>query len=427
MAKIVVQHLTKLFGTRPARALPYLDQGLSKEELQARHGVTIGVHDVSLDIHAGEIFVLMGLSGSGKSTLVRLLNRLHEPTRGSILIDGLDITRLGKRELMRVRRTKFSGMVFQQFAILPHRTVVGNAEFGLEVHGVPKRVRQKRAQEIIDLVGLKGWEHSYPHELSGGMQQRVGLARALAVNADILLMDEAFSALDPLIRREMQDELLALQRRLRKTIVFVTHDLDEALRLGDRIAIMKNGQVVQLGSAEEIILSPVDSYVKAFTQGIDRTEVLTARTIMQPALATLDVDDSYDVAVTKMQHHDLEGMFVLDASRKLSGYLSLDDLIRMRRQVDPPSPGDVRKSSVSTEHITEQIPEHINVRLLREAPVVRLATPLAGVIDLAATRGTPIAVLDESGDLAGVINKRGIIRALAHHVKVQPRQEKVGT
>ncbi|MFA5552801.1 MAG: ATP-binding cassette domain-containing protein, partial [Trueperaceae bacterium] len=228
--KLATRNLSKVFGPRPERALEILAQGGSKADAQ-KIGAAVGVYDANIDIREGETFVLMGLSGSGKSTLLRMFNRLHEPTVGQVLVDGLDITGLNRRELLEVRREKFSGMVFQQFAILPHRTVVDNVAYGLEVQGVNMSQRQRRAREATALVGLEGWEEYYPSELSGGMQQRVGLARALAVDADILLMDEAFSALDPLIRREMQDELVELQARVNKTIVFVTHDLDEALKL----------------------------------------------------------------------------------------------------------------------------------------------------------------------------------------------------
>jgi glycine betaine/proline transport system ATP-binding protein len=283
--KITLRNVSKIFGPHPERALRMLEQGSSKSEVQEKTGLAVGNYDVNLDIPAGKTFVLMGLSGSGKSTLLRLLNRLHETTGGVIEVDGTDITTLARRELRRFRRAKFSGMVFQRFAILPHRSVLGNVEFGLELHGLPKQERRKRAQEIIEVVGLKGWEASRPRQLSGGMQQRVGLARALALDGNILLMDEPFSALDPLIRRELQDELVELQERVRKTIVFVTHDLDEALKLGDRIAIMKDGRVQQVGSAQQIVTQPANDYVEAFVENVNRIEVLTARTLMRPLAA----------------------------------------------------------------------------------------------------------------------------------------------
>lgn len=280
VSKIAVDGLYKIFGSAPERAFPLLEDGRTKDEVQAETGLVVGVRDVSFRVEAGETFVIMGLSGSGKSTLLRLLNRLLEPTRGRVEVDGVQVTDLSRKELIRFRRRHFGGMVFQQFAILPSRTVMENVAFGLEIQGVSREEREERAREMIELVGLAGNEEAYPAQLSGGMQQRVGLARALAVRSDILLMDEAFSALDPLIRRQMQNELLELQERLERTIVFVTHDLDEAFRVGDRIAIMRGGALVQVGTAEDIVLDPADDYVRAFVRDMDRTQVFRAETLM---------------------------------------------------------------------------------------------------------------------------------------------------
>ncbi len=281
MSQIVAEGLYKIFGPRPERAFDLLDEGVSKDEIQARTGLVVGVQDASFTVSEGETFVVMGLSGSGKSTLLRLLNRLLEPTRGSVQVAGVEVTDLGSRDLIQFRRDHFGGMVFQKFAILPNRNVLDNVAFGLELQGVEKGQREEKARAIIDLVGLAGHEASYPRQLSGGMQQRVGLARALVVEAEILLMDEAFSALDPLIRHHMQDELLGLQERLQRTIVFVTHDLDEAFRVGDRIAIMNEGAVVQTGTAEDIVLNPANDYVRSFVRNMDRTQVFRARTVME--------------------------------------------------------------------------------------------------------------------------------------------------
>src|SRR5690606_26446639 len=325
--KLAVRRLYKVFGAQADRAVALLQGGASKRAVQEELGLAVGVDDVSLDIMAGETFVLMGLSGSGKSTLLRLLNRLHEPTSGSVFVDDVDITKLPRSELLRVRREKFSGMVFQQFAILPHRTVADNVAYGLEVQGVRDSERRERSLRAIELVGLSGWESNYPHELSGGMQQRVGLARALAVDADILLMDEAFSALDPLIRREMQDELIELQARVNKTIVFVTHDLDEALKLGDRIAIMNEARVVQVGTPEAVITAPADAYVEAFVEGVDRTGVLTAGSIMQPVKETAQLRDGPRTALTKMRRSGLSGILVVDAERRVRGYVTSQRII----------------------------------------------------------------------------------------------------
>src|SRR5690625_1317948 len=335
----------------------------------------------------------MGLSGSGKSTLLQLLNRLHEPTAGQIFIDDIELTALNKRELIEARRTKFMGMVFQQFAILPHRTVLENVEYGLEVQGVDKARRREKALEATELVGLKGWEDSYPSQLSGGMQQRVGLARSLAVDADILLMDEAFSALDPLIRREMQDELIELQSRMNKTIVFVTHDLDEALKLGDRIAIMRDAQVVQVDTAEQIVARPADDYVRAFVEGVDRSEVLTAGNIMQPPLTTAFLRDGPRTVLTKLRRHGLSGIFVTDTERNLKGYLTSESVIEQAREN-----GEA---------------DRIDPARFEEPVAVEADTPLSEIIDLAVQTSGPIAVVDPGSRLRGVIVKGAILAALA--------------
>ncbi|MDJ1132237.1 quaternary amine ABC transporter ATP-binding protein [Streptomyces iconiensis] len=279
MSRLRAEHLYKVFGRRSDQAVSRLEAGADRDELRAQ-GTTAAVIDASFEVEEGQIFVVMGLSGSGKSTLLRMLNGLLEPTSGRVLFDGDDVTALKPRELRAVRARKIS-MVFQHFALFPHRSVMENAGYGLEVQGVPREEREERATEALHLAGLKGWENSWPDELSGGMQQRVGLARALATDADLLLMDESFSALDPLIRRDMQDQLLELQKTLKKTIVFITHDLNEAMRLGDRIAVMKDGRIVQNGTAEDILVRPATDYVASFIQDVDRSRVLTAGSIME--------------------------------------------------------------------------------------------------------------------------------------------------
>ncbi|MFF2524352.1 quaternary amine ABC transporter ATP-binding protein [Streptomyces liangshanensis] len=278
MSRLQAEHLYKVFGRRPDDAVARLESGTDRDALRAE-GTTAAVIDASFSVEPGQIFVVMGLSGSGKSTLLRMLNGLLEPTSGRVLFDGQDLTALSPRELRRVRSSRIS-MVFQHFALFPHRSVLENAGYGLEVQGVPRPERDERAAGALGMTGLSGWEKSWPDELSGGMQQRVGLARALATDADLLLMDESFSALDPLIRRDMQDQLLELQKRLKKTIVFITHDLNEAMRLGDRIAVMRDGGIVQVGTAEDILVSPADDYVASFTQDVDRSRVLTASALM---------------------------------------------------------------------------------------------------------------------------------------------------
>lgn len=281
MSRLQAEHLYKVFGRRPDEAVRKLESGSDRDELRAE-GTTAAVIDASFTVEPGQIFVVMGLSGSGKSTLLRMLNGLLDPTAGRVLFDGQDLTALSPRDLRHVRSTKIS-MVFQHFALFPHRSVLENAAYGLEVQGVAREAREERAAEALRMTGLEGWEKSWPDELSGGMQQRVGLARALATDADLLLMDESFSALDPLIRRDMQDQLLELQKRLKKTIVFITHDLNEAMRLGDRIAVMRDGEIVQLGTAEDILVTPANDYVASFTQDVDRSRVLTAGAIMAEA------------------------------------------------------------------------------------------------------------------------------------------------
>ncbi|MEB8342465.1 quaternary amine ABC transporter ATP-binding protein [Streptomyces endophyticus] len=277
--RLQAEHLYKVFGRRQAEAVERLRTGTDREELRSE-GTVAGVIDASFSVESGKIFVVMGLSGSGKSTLLRTLNGLSEPTSGHVKFDGQDLTALPAKELRAVRSHKIS-MVFQHFALFPHRSVLENAAYGLAVQGVPRAERERRAAEALEMTGLKGWEKSFPDELSGGMQQRVGLARALATDAELLLMDESFSALDPLIRRDMQDQLLVLQKKLKKTIVFITHDLNEAMRLGDRIAVMRDGRIVQNGTPEDILVRPADDYVTNFIQDVDRSRVLTAGAVME--------------------------------------------------------------------------------------------------------------------------------------------------
>ncbi len=280
-AKIICKNIWKIFGTYPERTLKNLDHSLSRAEVQEQTGHVIGVNDVSFEIKTGETFVVMGLSGSGKSTLVRCISRLIEPTAGEVIIDGEDIMHYNDAQLTELRRYRMS-MVFQHFGLFPHRKVIDNISFGLEIRGMNKKDRKARAMEVLDKVGLQGWADHYPRELSGGMQQRVGLARAMAVDPEILIFDEPFSALDPLIRREMQDELLNIQAEVHKTMIFITHDFLEAIKMGDHIAIMKDGEVVQIGTPEEIVANPVDDYVREFTEDVPRYKVLSVGKVMRP-------------------------------------------------------------------------------------------------------------------------------------------------
>ncbi|MGW2212628.1 quaternary amine ABC transporter ATP-binding protein [Streptomyces sp. NPDC001781] len=332
-ARIEAEHLYKVFGRRPDQAVERLEQGADRDELRAE-GSTAAVIDASFAVAPGEIFVVMGLSGSGKSTLLRTLNGLLTPTAGRVRFDGQDLTALGDRELREVRANKIS-MVFQHFALFPHRSVRDNAAYGLAVQGVPRAERERRADEALALCGLAGWEDSWPDELSGGMQQRVGLARALATDADLLLMDESFSALDPLIRRDMQDQLLELQKTLHKTIVFITHDLNEAMRLGDRIAVMRDGRIVQTGTAEDILLRPADDYVASFIQDVDRSRVLTASAVMDTDVRGDEADCACETATPGTPFTELcaisarlsHPVAVLDAGRTLVGVVPESRLV----------------------------------------------------------------------------------------------------
>lgn len=301
---IEISNVWKIFGARPDDALRAVrEEGLSKAQVLAQHNAVVGVADVSLTVKRGEIFCIMGLSGSGKSTLVRHFNRLLEPTAGQILIEGIDVMALGPKELQQFRNQKI-GMVFQNFALMPHRSVLDNVAMPLEIRQVSKNDRMRQAAAILDIVELGAWGAKFAHELSGGMQQRVGLARALAANPDVLLMDEPFSALDPLIRRQLQDEFIRLSQILKKTTVFITHDLDEAVRIGDRIAIMRDGRVVQIGTAEDIVMNPADDYVADFVAGISRLKVVHAHAVMQPLAAYLATNDPLGADVPRVNEDE---------------------------------------------------------------------------------------------------------------------------
>ncbi len=404
--KIVVKNLSKVFGKNPDKALKALKDGKSKDEVLRDQKQMVGVYDVSFSVKTSEIFVLMGLSGSGKSTLQRLINRLHEPSSGQIIIEGTDITKLNKKELRDFRRKHFCGMVFQNFAVLPHRTVLENVEFGLELQGAEKEDRRKKAREIIKIVGLEGNEESYPSELSGGMLQRVGLARGLAVDADIMLMDEAFSALDPLIRTQMQDELLELQNRMQKTIIFVTHDLDEAFKLGNRIAIMYDGRIIQIGTAEEIISRPANDYVKSFVEDMNRAAVLTAGTIMRPVEETAFPGDGPRTILRKIRKKGLSGILMTDTKRELKGYVRADELAEYINKHKDKEPLPFDNSLL---HKTEQVYEN---------------TPLSEVINkYTGLEFGPLPVTDENNKLKGVIVKGTLIAALSESYRPEVEGE----
>ncbi|HLQ82615.1 MAG TPA: glycine betaine/L-proline ABC transporter ATP-binding protein [Pseudogracilibacillus sp.] len=394
MNVIEVKNLSKIFGKNPNQALKLLDEGYSKDEILEKTGNTVGVNRASFEVKAGEIFVIMGLSGSGKSTLVRLINRLIEPTEGTIMIGDQDLSKADKKTLRDIRRKKL-GMVFQNFALFPHRTILENAEFGLEIQGESKESRSKKAKEALEMVGLGGYFDQYPNQLSGGMQQRVGLARALANDPDVLLMDEAFSALDPLIRKDMQDELIELQSTMRRTILFITHDLNEALRLGDRIALMRDGEIVQIGSPEDILVNPANDYVEKFVEDVDRSKVLTAQHIMQRPETVNIENHGPRVALEAMRKEGISGVYVVDSNRQLKGYVHANDASASAKK-------DIRK---------------LDDILKTNVPTVEKDTPMSEIFNIIHDAPIPVAVV-ENGRLLGIIVRGSVIAALSEDGEV---------
>jgi glycine betaine/proline transport system ATP-binding protein len=388
VSKLAAEHVFKVFGRRPKEGVRRIQAGAGRDQLRAE-GTTAAVIDASFEVQQGEIFVVMGLSGSGKSTLLRTLNGLSQPTSGRVLFDGSDVSSLSPKALRDLRSHRIS-MVFQHFALFPHRSVLDNAGYGLEVQGRPRPEREERAAEALALVGLAGWERSWPDELSGGMQQRVGLARALATDADLLLMDESFSALDPLIRRDMQDQLLELQQRLRKTIVFITHDLNEAMRLGDRIAVMRDGRIVQIGTAQDILVDPASDYVASFVQDVDRSRVLTAASIMQEPRVMVGPGDAPRSAMRVLRTDHASSAFVVAAGRTLVG-------------------------TVTQESVTAALDDGVTeVRDLMDTDceTTHADTPLAELLTPASRTKQPLAVVDDDGRLTGVIPRDTLLAAL---------------
>ena len=387
MSKIEIKDLYLIFGHEKQKALKMLKKDKSKEEILKDTGCTVGVKDANLSINEGEFFVIMGLSGSGKSTLLRCINRLIRPTAGQVLVNGVDISKISEKELLQVRRKELA-MVFQNFGLLPHRSVLSNIAFGLELQGVKKEERAKKAMESMMLVGLKGYENQMVGDLSGGMQQRVGLARALANNPEVLLMDEAFSALDPLIRVQMQDELLALQSKMKKTIVFITHDLSEAIKLGDRIAIMKDGEVVQVGTPEEILTDPANDYVTRFTESVDRGRVVTASSIMltQPIVVRIRKDGP-EAIIRKMREKRLYALPVIGADEQFLGEIRLKDVLRLRKE-------GVRD---------------ISSIVMKEVPSVLESMTVEDMLPLLPKVQQALPVVDENNRLKGVVSTSAII------------------
>lgn len=386
MNKIEIKELTLIFGTAKKQALKLLAKGTPKDIILQNTKCTVAVNNVNLSIKEGEIFVIMGLSGCGKSSLLRCLNRLNTPTQGSILMDGKDITKMGTKQLLNFRRSQV-GMVFQHFGLLPHRNILDNVAFALEIQGVSKADRHNKAREIIAMVGLSDYEHSYPNQLSGGMQQRVGIARALASDSQILLMDEAFSALDPLIRSQMQDELLEIQQQVNKTIIFITHDLDEALKLGNTIAIMKEGSIIQQGTPEEILLNPADDYVKAFISNVYRAKIITAGTIAEPFNVRLKASkDTVESALRLMERHDIGFLPVIGDNQQFVGYINKKDAKKLAVNKD----GSI-------------------LDILIEVPKVSQDQAVSNLVTHMINQKYPLAVVDEKDRPVGFIKHADII------------------
>ena len=386
VAKISCRGIWKVFGPHADRVMATLDANSARGEVQERTGHVIGVKNVSFDVQQGETFVVMGLSGSGKSTLVRCMSRLVEPTAGEVVIDGDDVVSMNERQLIELRRNKMS-MVFQHFGLLPHRRVIDNIAYGLEVQGISKTERHEKAAEVLQMVGLGGWDQHYPRELSGGMQQRVGLARALAVDPEIMLFDEPFSALDPLIRREMQDELLKLQDVMHKTMIFITHDFLEAIKMGDHIAIMKDGEIVQVGTPEDVVANPVNDYVRDFSEDVPRHKVLTASKIMSEGYATVNASDNVGTALTRMTDNGTSAVFVVGPGGDYLGTLS-------RATAEGADSGAESGAMAAAD-------ESILPNTLIDKLITRIATT-----------DVPVAVVDESNALVGAVDRTAIMLAL---------------
>jgi len=385
---IRAQHISKLYGLNKAEAAKMMEAGSDKDEVYKKTGVTVALWDVDLEIPRGKIFVIIGLSGSGKSTLVRCFNRLNRPTSGKILFEGSDLADMDKKELLDFRRSKIS-MVFQSFGLMSHRDVLGNVAYGLEVRGTPKAQREERARQIISMVGLEGWEHQSCAQLSGGMRQRVGIARALANDPEVLLMDEPFSALDPLVRQDMQFELLQIQRKLKKTVIFITHDMDEAFKLGDTVAIMRDGKIVQVDTPEGMSSRPADDYVREFTGSADKSRVTTVRSIMIAPASLIRIQDGPGIAIKEMRKHALSTVYVVDDQLHLAGILTIQDAIR------------AQKEGLSVEAVMH-----------REIQTTSPEALVADIMPLAAEAPYPIAAVDEDGQLKGIVTKASVLAAL---------------
>ncbi|VDN48842.1 L-proline betaine and betonicine ABC transporter (ATP-binding protein) [Petrocella atlantisensis] len=385
--KIEIKNLTLIFGDKKEEALEMLENGVTIQEIREKTGTAVGVNNINIDIEEGEMFVIVGLSGSGKSSLIRCMNMLNVPTKGQLLIDGDDITKYNKEQLLDMRRNKVA-MVFQHFGLLSHRTVLKNVEYGLEVQGVSEEEITKKAMEAIELVGLKGWENYFPRQLSGGMKQRVGIARALTNEPEILLMDEPFGALDPLIRREMQTELLSMEDYMEKTIVFITHDMNEAFKLGDRIALLKDGELVQIGQPNDFFENPANDYVKSFIEDVDKSRVLRVRTVMRQPFTLAKKGESREGVIKKLESFNREFCFVVDDDRKLLGYVAYKDLIKLE------------KSNINDAIVTDIESLHRNAYLHE-------------IWEKLDKSNYDVAITDKAGRLRGVISYEDAVSALA--------------
>lgn len=391
MLDLKINNLYMIFGKTPEKAFPLIEKGLTRSEIKEKTGQVVALRDINLEINKGEIFVIMGLSGSGKSTLIRCINRLIFPTKGEVLIgnEKINILNLNQTELIELRRKKF-GMVFQRFGLLPHRTILDNVVLGLEIKGIPKEEMENIGKKILKTVGLAGWENSMPDELSGGMKQRVGLARALAIDPDILLMDEPFSALDPLIRDKMQEELLRIQRKMKKTIIFITHDLNEAVKLGNRVAILnEEGVLVQIDTVENILINPATEFVKTFVQNVDRHHVIKVEYITKQNKIVLTPDVGPSEAINKLKKNRVTYSFVVDEDQKLLGIILLSELEKLKSE-----------NNITIESYIKKCNSLENVITLAEA------------LPLLITSKTAVPVVDEEGILLGHANEKAAIEIL---------------
>lgn len=385
---ISVRDVSMVFGPEKSKALEMKQEGISRSEIYRRTKSTVALDSASFDIYPGEIFVVIGLSGSGKSTLVRCLNGLNKPTSGSVLYHGQNIGKFSKEEMIKFRREHIS-MVFQQFGLMSHRDVIGNVEFGLEIKGVPKEERHKKAMEMIEMVGLEGQEHEMINNLSGGMKQRVGIARALANDPEVLLMDEPFSALDPLVKKDMQFELLTIQKKLNKTIVFITHDINEAFKLGDRIAIMKDGDIIQIDTPQEMSANPANDYVKQFIDSADMTQVLTVGNVMIRPDSMVKITDSPEIAIGTMRRNDTASAYVVSEDMKLMGVVGIYDALKAVRE-------SLTLKDVLNTDVKTTTPD----------------TVLTDMIEIATETPYPIAVLDDRGDFKGIVSKVHVLSSM---------------